>query len=131
MIQQTTLDKSAALDTLYRRFRGVAETIGGTASQETVERFLEGALVAEPRSEDVPALRVEMPGRFRVELAPPGPLSVGNILLVRARRTHGGALKSDWSLVFGPEGWRWTKAPLSDPEIRACLTPEGPPPRAW
>jgi len=45
-------------------------------------------------------------------------LSIGNALSVRAVRTHAGLRKNDWTLNFGPDGWRRTQAPLLDDEIR-------------
>jgi hypothetical protein len=84
------------------------------------------AIVAAPATETVPALHVEMPDFFRLEMAPPHPLSIGNALTVRVKRTHGSARKSDWNFSFGPKGWQRTQDPLSDDEIRQCLTPGGP-----
>jgi len=126
-----TGDKSAALDELYRRITRFAEVMGGTASRTVLSVSVPVAMVSAPRSEDAPALVAEMPGNFRVDFAPSFPLSIGNALSVRAVRTHAGLRKNDWTLNFGPDGWRRTQAPLSDDEIRACLTPEGPRPAAY
>ncbi len=126
--QQVGNDKSAAISHLYSRIEKVAIAMGGTTHRTTASRSLPGAMVAVPRSEDVPALLVEMPNSFHVDFAPLYPLNIGNALFVQAKRIHRGSSKTDWQFTFGPEGWRRTQAPLSDDEIRTCLTPEGPPP---
>jgi hypothetical protein len=124
-------NKSAVLDELYYRIAQIAEAMDGTASPLVSRQSLPSQMVATPSSENVQALWVRLPDEFQVEFAPSHPLSIGNALSVRAVRTHAGLRKSDWTLNFGPDGWRRTQAPLSDDEIRACLTPEGPSPAAY
>jgi hypothetical protein len=128
MTHQTGVNKTAALDELYNRITHVAVAMSGSASRAMSSLSLPSAMVAAPRTEDAPTLHVKMPNRFEVEFTPTHPLNVGNALSVQARRTISGARKSDWMLSFGPNGWQRTQVPLSDDEIRACLTPEGPPP---
>jgi hypothetical protein len=127
MTQQTSGNKSAALDELYSRITRIADEMRGTASRTSPRHFLPSAVVDEPVSEAVPALHVEMPDSFQVDFAPSYPLSTpGNALSVRAVRTHHGARKSDRTFIFGANGWQ-----ITDDEIRACLTPEGPQPAIY
>ncbi len=127
MTQQTSDTKTAALDKLYSGITRIVEEMSGKASRSESRRGVPDAMVASPQSEGVPALHVEMPGGFQVDFAPSHPLSVGNALSVRATRGLSGSRKTDWTFIFGRDGWQRTQAPLSDDEIRACLTPEGPP----
>jgi len=127
----TVNDKSAALCKLYDRITRVAEAMGGTATHQVLALTIPGAMTAGYQSENAPALRAEMPDSFQVEFAPSFPLSIGNALSVKARRTHAGFSKTEWGFTLGPDGWRRTQAPLSDDEIRACLTPEGPRPATY
>jgi hypothetical protein len=132
MTRQASVNKSVALEELYSRITRIADELSGTASRTSPRHFLPSAVVAEPVSEAVPALRVEMPDSFQVDFAPSYPLGTpGNALSVEARRTHHGARKSDWRFNFGAAGWQRTQTALTDDEIRACLTPEGPPPAIW
>ena len=128
MAEQIIETKAAAVDGLYGRITLLAEAMGGTASRLASARAIPNAMVASPRSEDVPALHVEMRGGFQVDFAPTHPLSVGNALAVQAARSLRGARMTDWFLSFGPNGWQKSGALLSDGEIRDCLTPQGPPP---
>ena len=113
MTQQTSETKRAALDNLYGRITRVAEEMGGTVSPRTF----------------APGLSVEMPGAFRVGFAPLQPLDIGNALTIRATRTVPEGRKTDWSRNLGQDGiWQGNEGPLSDDEIRECLTPEGPKP---
>lgn len=122
MTQQTSINKTAALDDLYARFTRVAREMGGAASRLAWPVTLD-VEVPSRRTEDAPALRVEMPDGFQVELVPRFPLSSpGNTLSVQAIRTLTGARKTDRNFNFGPNGWQ-----VLDDEIRSCLTPEGPP----
>jgi hypothetical protein len=127
----TVNDKAAALGKLYDRVTRIAEAMGGTASHQVWALIVPGQMTAGRQSENAPALIAEMPDSFRVELAPSYPLSIGSALSVRAVRTHGGGRKNDWTFTYWPDGWRRTQAPLSDDEIRACLTPEGPRPATY
>lgn len=128
MTQQTSVNTTAALDELYNRIAQVAAAMGGTASRAVSSLSLPSAMVATPRTEDAPTLHVKMPNGFEVEFAPTHPLSIGTALSIQARRTISGSRKSDWVLSYGSNGWRRSQAPLSDHEIRECLTPQGPPP---
>jgi len=127
MSPQITDTKTAALEELYSRITRVAGAMGGTASLHTSSLSVPSAMVAEPQTEDAPALRVNMPKSFQVDFAPFNPLSVGTALCVKATRTTGMGRKDDWSFIHGPNGWQRSNSPLSDHEIRECLTPEGPP----
>ena len=131
MTQLLTSDKTAALNELYRRITQIAESMGCHASAITSSPSVQRAMGAVPRIEDDPALRVDMPDDFQVEFAPSYPLSFPSDLSVRAKRTHRGLRKRDWHFNFGPDGWRRTQVPLSDDEIRGCLTPEGPKPASY
>jgi hypothetical protein len=126
-MNQSIKKKSAALSELYRRIIPIVETMGGVAVQVAVPLSHWRANVAEPRIEEVPALRAKMPDGLRAEFAPIAPLSTLLPTLVRVRRARFGLPESDWSLTHLPDGWHWTQTPLSDDEIRKCLTPEGPP----
>jgi hypothetical protein len=127
----TVNEKTAALGNLYERITRIATEKGGTASHQVLALTVPGQMSAAHQSENAPALSAEMPDRFQVEFAPAFPLSIGNALSVNARRTHAGGRKTDWVFNFGPDGWRRTQDPLSDDEIRACLTPEGPRPASY
>jgi len=127
----TVSDKSAALGKLYDRITRVAEAMGGTASHQVLALTVPGQMTVGYQSENVTALCAEMPNSFRVDFAPSFPLSIGSALSVKARRTHAGSPKNEWGFNFGPDGWRRTHTPLSDDEIRACLTPEGPRPAVY
>jgi hypothetical protein len=86
------------------------------------------AMVAEPRGEDVPTVRVSMPNDFEVEFCPTFPLSIGNALSVKAKRICRGQPKNDHTFVSGPNGWVYGAGSLSDDDLRSCLTPDGPRP---
>lgn len=123
-------NKSADLYRLYSRVMQIAEVMGGSASPIAVGRSLPSAMVGFPRSEIVSALRVMMPDGFQVDFAPFYPLSIGTTLTVQAIRVDNGSRKTDWLIRLAPDAWKRGQAPLSDDEIRECLTPEGPPPAA-
>jgi hypothetical protein len=125
-----TIDKAAALDSLYSQIEPVVEAMGGSAFRSGVGRGFPGPMVATPRSEEVPALNVEMQGEFRLEFAPRYPLSIGNAVSVHVSRSHPGVVEDDWNFNFGPSGWYRTQPPLTDDEIRTCLTPNRLP-SAW
>lgn len=124
----TVNDKCAVLGKLFSRITGIAKAMGGNPSDQVLALTIPSAMTAEFRSENAPALWVEMPNSFQVEFAPSIPLSIGSALSVRAKRTHDGGRKRDWTFTYWPDGWRTAQTPLSDAEIEACLTPEGPPP---
>jgi hypothetical protein len=117
-----------ALQGLYKRIAEIAKSMGGKATEGIAPLRLT-VNVASPRSENVPALNVEMPDSFHVEFVPRNPLV--NALSVQARRTHHGAGKNDWPFNFVQDIWRMGQNPLSDDEIRRCLTPEGPRPALY
>jgi hypothetical protein len=133
MTQQITDTKTTALVELYSRVTRVAGAMGGTASPYTSSLSVQSAMAPPsplgPRAEDAPALLVNMPKGFEVDFAPSNPLSIGTALSVTATRTVGAGRKSDRSFIFGPDGcWHMTQDhPLTDDEIRVCLTLEGPP----
>jgi hypothetical protein len=113
MTQQTAVNKTAALDDLYNRISRVGVTMGCGASRD-------------PSSPD---LYVRTPNGLEVRFTPMQSLSdIGNALSVQAMRYFGGGRKNDWMCSLGPNGWQLGQAPLSDADIRACLTPEGPSP---
>ena len=126
MSEKTSDNKSVDLYELYSRVKQIAEAMGGCASAIAVGRSLPSAMFGSPRGEIVSPLRVMMPDGFRVDFAAYYPSSIGETLTVRAVRTHGGSRKTDWLLRLAPDGWRRGQVPLSDDEIRGCLTPEGP-----
>jgi hypothetical protein len=121
-------EKMIALDALYARIMGVAKVMGGTASRVSVRLSLPSAMTATPQADDAPALVVEMQNNFRAEFAPSNALLIGNALTVRVVRTHEGLRKTDWQFNLAPDGWQRTQTPLSDDQIRECLTPDGPKP---
>ena len=131
MAPQTINEKYAALADLYSRIEQIAKELGGAADSVIVPVSHMIATVLDPRSEDVPALRVKMPNGFRVEFAPSGPLSTPYVLSVRVRRAHHGVPKSDCLFNFLSDGWHLTQTLLSEDEIRKCLTPEGPLPAVY
>jgi hypothetical protein len=121
-------EKSAALDLLYARVSRVAEAMGGKAVPRLAAIKFASAVVDIPRTEAVNALLLEMPAGFQVELTPAHPLSIGNVVSVRAVRSHAGGRKTDWTFNFVNGEWQAAQGPLSEDQIRKCLTPEGPPP---
>jgi len=121
-------EKLAALDLLYARFTRVADEMNGEAIPRLGAMAFRSAEVAIPQTEAVNELLLKMPDNFHVELTPSHPLSVGNVVSVRAVRTHAGGRKNDWTFNFVKGEWRTSQEPLSNDEIRKCLTPEGPPP---
>lgn len=120
-------EKIAALDLLYARFSRAAIAMGGKATPRLDAIAFRGAEAAIPQTEAVNALLMEMPDCFHVELTPAHPLSIGNVVSVRAVRKHRGGRKTDWGFNFVDGEWRAAQGALSDDEIRKCLTPEGPP----
>lgn len=129
MATLTTEEKIAALNTLYYRVGQVAGAMGGAASpvNEPITYLSVSQVI--PRTEVTHALRVEMPGYFVVIFSPTFPLKEpGNAISVRAKRTHNGGRKSDWTFILAPNGWQRTQQPLTDDELRECLTPQGLPP---
>ena len=119
-----------ALRGLYECIAEVAKSMGGIV-RERVSGFRRNVDVPFPRRENILTLEVEMPDSFHVELAPSNTLGGGNVVSVRARRTHYGGLKNDWTSTFVHGVWRMGQNPLSDEDIRRCLTPEGPRPIAY
>ncbi len=119
-------DKATALKNLYDHVARVAVTINGKPYRAVEHLNVPAAMAAEPRGEDVPTVRVTMPNGFEVEICPTQPLSLGNALSARAKRTYRGQPKSDYTFVCGPSGWTRGAASLSDEDIRSCLTPDGP-----
>jgi hypothetical protein len=110
-------DNSAALDELYDRIKPIAEAMGGNVSLRLPAPNGCG-----------PALRAEMPNDFWVDFDPSYSSNFGNALAVRAIRIYCGLRKSSWAFALGSGGWEREKSPLSDDEIRDCLSPEGPKP---
>ncbi len=121
-------EKRAALELLYARFTRVGNEMHGETTPRLGAIAFRSAEVAMPQTEAVNELHLKMPDHFHVELAPSHPLSVGNVVSVRAVRTHAGGRKNDWNFNFVNGEWRTSREPLSNDEIRMCLTPEGPPP---
>jgi hypothetical protein len=124
--------KIIALDALHSDVARVAESMGGEARRDTTLVGFPVAATTEHRTESVPYLRVVMPGGFVVELLPNNPLSLPYVLSVKVIRTHNGGRKRDWQFTHGPDGWRGQRqGPLTEDELRECLTPEGPPPAVY
>lgn len=73
MMQLVTSDKSTALNEFYRRITQIAEAMGGHASPIKSSLLFPIAMVAAPRSEEVPALRVNMPDDLEIEFSPSYP----------------------------------------------------------
>ena len=121
-------EKRFALDALYSRIAAVAKAMGGRASSVSLRLSLPSAMTATPQGEDAPALVVEMQNNFRAEFAPSNALRIGNALTVRVVRSHKGLRKTDWQFNFASDGWQHNQTPLSDDQIRECLSPEGPKP---
>jgi hypothetical protein len=119
-------EKAAALGNLYDHVQRVAVTMNGRASRDVENLSVPAAMASQPRGENVPTVRVAMPNGFEVEFSPTLPLSIGNALSVRAKRIYRGQPKSDYTFVFGPNGWTRGAGSLSDDDLRSCLTPDGP-----
>jgi hypothetical protein len=119
-------DKATALDSLYNHVAQVAVTMNGKPYRAVEHLSFPVAMVAAPRGEDVPTLRVAMPNGFEVEFCPTFPLSLGNALSVRAKRIYRGQPKNDYTFMFGSNGWARGAGSLSDDDLRSCLTPDGP-----
>jgi hypothetical protein len=113
-----------SLHEVYNRIAGIAKNMGGRATEGSAHRRRTFD-VAEPRNENVPALVVEMLDSFRVEFAPADVLRPG-ALSVRARRTHHGRTKNDWTFNYLQGIWQYAQKLVSDDDIRKCLMPEGP-----
>ncbi len=122
----TVNDKAAALGKLYDRVTRIAKEMGGTATHQVWALTVPGQITAAHQSENAPVLIAEMPDDFRVEFVPAFPLSIGNALSVRIKRLDAGYPKNEWAFNYSPDGWRRTQALLTEEEIRACLTAEGP-----
>ena len=120
--------KSAALEGLFSCIVQIAGAMGGNAIRCTVPVSHMSMTVAEPSSEDVPALCVEMPNWFQVEFTPSGPLSTPYVLSVNVRRNLHGFSKNGSSTNFVNDAWKMGQTTLSDDQIRAWLTLDGPPP---
>ncbi len=131
MTLMTVTDKAAALGKLYNRIMRIAKEIGGTATHQVCALTVPTQMAAAHQSESAPALIAEMPDDFQVEFVPSFPLSIGSALSVRINRLHAGYPKNEWAFNYSPDGWRRTHALLSDEEIHACLTPEGPRPARY
>jgi len=119
-------EKAIALGNLYDHVQRVAVRMNGRASRDVEHLALPAAMRAEPRGENVGTVCVAMPNGVEVEFCPTVPLSSGNALSVRAKRIYRGQPKSDYTFVFGPSGWTRGADPVSDDDIRSCLTPDGP-----
>jgi hypothetical protein len=119
--------KSDALEELYYRIARVAMANGGTSTRVVVRVEYLGATAAAPHAEPAPAIHVSMPDGFQVVFVPTNPLSIGQVLAVRANRNHKGCRKSDRNFNLGATGWRMGSLMLLDSEIRGCLMPDGPP----
>lgn len=126
-----TLEKASALDELYGRITQIAGDMGGAAVRVLAPASFPSALVDAPLRENAPALHVSLADDFRVEFAPSHPLSIGNALSVRAVRTHGGGRKTDWTFTHLQGVWQYARKPITDDDIRKCLTPEGPRPAVY
>ena len=124
-------DKAAALGKLYNRVMRIAKEMGGTSTLRVRALTVPGQMTAAHLSENAPVLIAEMPDDFQAEFAPSFPLSIGSALSVRINRLHAGYPKNEWAFNYSPDGWRRIQALLSDEEIRACLTPEGPRPASY
>lgn len=120
-------DKSAALLSLYGSVGPIAKKMGGASTVVGVPASFKSLTLDEPLTEDVPALHVEMPDGFRVEFTPSGPLNTPYPLSVNIRRIHRGAQKNSTSTTCVNCAWRTGQSPLSDDQIRAWLTIDGPP----
>jgi hypothetical protein len=123
---------NAALETLYARVTRIAEDMKGTVTTTTESRSFEAAIVEPPKSENVRGLHVEMPGGFQVDFAPSRALGApGNVLPVKAKRYLGGSRTDDWDSIFVQGEWQFAGKPVSDDDLRACLTPRGPKPAVY
>jgi hypothetical protein len=131
MTWMTVSDKAAALGKLYDRVTRIAKKMGGNATRQVRALTVPAQMTAAHQDENAPALIAEMPDDFQVGFAPSFPLSIGSALSVRINRLHAGYPKNEWAFNYSPDGWRRTQALLSDEEIHACLTPEGPPPARY
>jgi hypothetical protein len=131
MPAQTKVDKFAALDELFRRIGPIAEAMGGAPNVARASVLPMSATVDEQRPEVVPKLDAEMPDGFVVEFTPSGPLSTPYVLSVNVQRAHQGYAKTSSSINFLDGAWRMGQTPLSDDQIRAWLTLDGPPPARW
>jgi hypothetical protein len=120
--------KASALDELYGRVEQIAGEMAGTFIRllEPV-RFL-NALVATPRYENTPSLHVTMPDDFHVKFTPSSPLTAPTLLCVTVRLDHQGCATVGNSTTFLKGAWHVGRSPLTEDQIRAWLTLNGPPP---
>jgi hypothetical protein len=125
------LDKASALDALYARVTQMAGDMEGAARRLLAPVAFLNTTVATPCYEHTPALHIDMPNDLRVEFSPSSPLSTPYILNVNVRRTHQGFAKSSSAINFIEGSWLVGQIPLSDDQIRAWLTLDGPPPARW
>jgi hypothetical protein len=126
-----SVDKLAAIERLYNRIETIAKAMSGVPCALTAYVGFPADISSEPILKDTPALVAKMPNDFRVEFVPDRPLIAPGELQVWARRIHSGSRKTDMQFHFVSNGWQTDGSPLSDEQIRACLTPDGPPPAAF
>lgn len=119
-------DKRDALDQLFRHIAPVARAMGGKAYLGESDVAFETATAFSPRTEPVPSLHVEMSSGLVADFAPSRPLSVEDVLLVQARRWLHVSRIADWAFSFSNGEWLYMCQPLTEGQIRQCLSLGGP-----
>jgi hypothetical protein len=119
-------DRIAALKNLYARIKQVAKAMGGTATEAPLSLRLQSECGETPSSEDVSELHVAIGDSFQVKFCPSPLSNLGNTFSVTAWRVQGGFVMDSQPFSLRQGEWRRTQSPLSDDEIRKCLTPQGP-----
>ena len=118
-------DKGIALDELYGRIAPVARAIGGKSYYGESEVAFEPAMVFLQRRQRAPSLHVEMSSGLVADFAPIRPLCADSVLSVQGRRCLRVSRKADWVFSFLNGEWLCVNRPLTEQQIRQCLTLEG------
>jgi hypothetical protein len=100
--------------------------MGGNSYRGESDVAFETAMVFLPRTEHAPSLHVEMSSGLVADFAPSRPLSVESVLLVQARRWLHVSRIADRAFTFLNGEWLYISQPLTEDQIRQCLTLEGP-----
>lgn len=119
-------DKRAALDGLFGRIAPIARAMGGKSYPGESYVAFEADVALSPRTEAVPSLHVEMVNGLVADFGPSRPLRGDGVLLVQARRWFHVSRIADRTFNFSNGEWQTVGRPLTEEQIRHCLSLEGP-----